>query len=298
MKAIKLLVFGLLLTGTLSAQKSDSYSFKDLDMVFYNAYGAYLDGDDEETADQLEDAADWLKDFGKTFDDETIEDRYKDYAKMLNSLADAVERGDIMDDGQLRYAFAKIHHDIADIYGMQADTYFAANDMKNTGNALNYTAGHLSRAGMWSGTTTYGARSNGTMGNTALPGENTMTDGNGNRIVDGTKSVARTGGKVVKGTAKTGAKVVEGTAKTAYKAGKGVTKTAYKGAKGIAKGTARGIGWIGRKLFGGDKVDDDELKETMDYQKQERDNMKKNMERDTDVSSGVHPSIYEVGTNY
>ena len=289
MKAVKLLVLGLLVVGTLSAQDMTSASYKTLDGVFYNAYGAYLDGDDEETADQLEDAADWLKDYGKTFDDDEIEDRYKDYAKMLNSLADAVERGEIMDDGQLRYAFAKIHHDIADIYGAQADTYFAANDMQNTGNALNYTAGYLSRAGMWSGNAGYNYRRANNAAAT-LPGENTMTqtDGNGNRIVDGTKSVARTGGKVVKGTTK-----------TAYKATKGVTKTAYKGAKGVAKGTVRGIGWVGRKLFGGDKVDDDEVKETMDYQKQQRENMKKSMDRDTDEnSSAVHPSIYEVGTDY
>ena len=289
MKAVKLLVLGLLVVGTLSAQDMTSASYKTLDGVFYNAYGAYLDGDDEETADQLEDAADWLKDYGKTFDDDAIEDRYKDYAKMLNSLADAVERGEIMDDGQLRYAFAKIHHDIADIYGTQADTYFAANDMQNTGNALNYTAGYLSRAGMWSGNAGYNYRRANSV-STTVPGENTMTqtDGNGNRIVDGTKSVARTGGKVVKGTTK-----------TAYKATKGVTKTAYKGAKGVAKGTVRGIGWVGRKLFGGDKVDDDEMRETMDYQKQQRENMKKSMDRDTDEQSGaVHPSIYEVGTDY
>ena len=292
MKAVQLLVFGLLVAGTLNAQTNNSYSYKDLDGVFYNAYGAFLDGDDEESADQLEDAADWLKDYGKTFNDEAIEDRYKDYAKMLNSLADAVERGEIMDDGQLRYAFAKIHHDIADIYGDQADSYYAKKDMKNTGNALSNTAGYLSRAGMWSGSTTYASRnyrSTGPATTMTAPGENSMTDGNGNRVVKGTKKVAGTTGKVV-----------EGTGKAVYKGGKAVTKTAYKGAKGVAEGTARGIGWIGRKLFGGDDVDDAELKETMDYQKRERDNMRKSMERDTDVDGpgGVHPSIYDVGTNY
>ena len=294
MKILKTLAFSLLLVGTLTAQTNNSYSFRDLDKVFYDAYGAYLDGDDEETADQLEDAADWLKKEGKTFNDDAIEDRYKKHADYLNELADAVERGDITDDGQLRYAFAKVHHDLADVYGAQADMYFAKNDTKNTGNSLNYTAGYLSRASLWSGNTGYANRNydrsnNGTMTQTA-PGENNMRDGDGNRVVDGTKSVARTGGKVVKGTAK-----------TAYKAGKGVTKTAYKGAKGVVKGTARGIGWVGRKLFGGDKVDDNDVKETMDYQKRERDNMKKDMERrnrDNNNTGGVHPSIYEVGTDY
>ena len=275
MNTVKTVLLALLAVGTFSsaAAQDQGYSFDALDMYFYKAYSAYLSGQDEKAADALEDAADLLGDYGKDADD-SMKDWYKDQKDALNDLADAIERGDIDDDGQLRYAFVKTHHGLGGMYNTQARTYYDAGDTKNTGNALTYSAGHLGYATLWSGNRDWSDSDR----------MSVTEQKNGNRMVAASERVLETGANAVKGTGK-----------AAYKGGKAVTKTAYKGAKGVAKGTYRG------KLFGGDKVDDDEMKETMDYMNEDMDRMNKDLERNeksaTDVD-GVHPSVYKVGTNY
>jgi hypothetical protein len=72
-------------------------------------------------------------------------------ADELGKLADDVQKGTVASEKQLKDAFARADHALANHHYLKASEYWAKKDEKKAGHALKAAAQHLEQAAAWSG---------------------------------------------------------------------------------------------------------------------------------------------------
>jgi len=117
---------------------------------FQKAHASFLQKDFKASAAEIRKGADFLKKETGTAGDEGKK-LLTASTRELDKLADSVEKGAVKSDKQLKDAFSRAEHAVANNYYVKATDSWAGKATKETGEALNAAAEHLEQAANWSG---------------------------------------------------------------------------------------------------------------------------------------------------
>ncbi len=189
--------------------------FDELDYAFYQAYNAFLNGEDAKAGARLRRAAYFVRmkaKHAKVYNVKSIEKQ----ANRLESLADSVALGLFNSAWRMRRSFARTHYVLANDYQIRAVQFWAKDKAEDTGHAMVAAAGHLGHAAKWTGKKV----EQGIISTGKSIGKGAATAG-----VESYRGVRWLGGKMIQGMAFVPSKVgqsLEWLGKNMNKVGKGV----------------------------------------------------------------------------
>jgi len=117
---------------------------------FQKAHASFLKKDFKASAAEIRKGTDFLKKETGTAGDEGKK-LLTASTRELDKLADSVEKGAVKSDKQLKDAFSRAEHAVANNYYVKATDSWARKATKETGEALKSAAEHLEQAANWSG---------------------------------------------------------------------------------------------------------------------------------------------------
>ncbi|MHB9061059.1 MAG: hypothetical protein ACYC47_06115 [Desulfobacteria bacterium] len=117
---------------------------------FQKAHESFLKKDFKASAAEIRKGADFLKKETKTAGNEGKK-MLAASTRELDKLADSVEKGAVKSDKQLKGAFSRAEHAVANNYYVKATDSWGRKAAKETGEALNSAAEHMEQAVNWSG---------------------------------------------------------------------------------------------------------------------------------------------------
>jgi hypothetical protein len=117
---------------------------------FQKAHASFLGKDYKASAAEIRKGSDFLKKETEAAGDEGKK-LLAASTRELDKLADSVEKGAVKSDKQLKDAFSRAEHAVANNYYAKASDSWARKATKETGEALKSAAEHLEHAANWSG---------------------------------------------------------------------------------------------------------------------------------------------------
>ncbi|MDA8240980.1 MAG: hypothetical protein M0Z67_11505 [Nitrospiraceae bacterium] len=117
---------------------------------FQKAHESFLKKDFKASAAEIRKGSDFLKKETEATSDEGKK-ALTASAQELDKLADSVEKGAVKSDKELKGAFSRAEHALANNYYLKASDSWARKETKETGYALKSAAEHLEQAENWSG---------------------------------------------------------------------------------------------------------------------------------------------------
>ncbi len=117
---------------------------------FQKAHESFLKKDFKASAAEIRKGADFLKKEAGSAGKEGKK-LLTASARELDKLADSVEKGAVKSDKQLKGAFSRAEHAVANNYYVKATDSWGRKAAKETGEALNSAAEHMEQAVNWSG---------------------------------------------------------------------------------------------------------------------------------------------------
>jgi len=135
---------------SLTAQETQTHTVAPPASDFQKAHASFLEKDFKTSAAEIRKGSDFLKKETGVAGDEGKK-LLAASTRELDKLADSVEKGAVKSDKQLKDAFSRAEHAVANNYYVKATDSWARKATKETGESLNSAAVHLEQAANWSG---------------------------------------------------------------------------------------------------------------------------------------------------
>jgi len=117
---------------------------------FKKAHESFIKKDFKASSAEIRNSADFLKKEAASAGDKGKK-MLTASAQELDKLADSVEKGAVKSDKELKDAFSRSEHAVANNYYVKATDSWSRKETKETGEALNSAAEHMEQAAYWSG---------------------------------------------------------------------------------------------------------------------------------------------------
>ena len=117
---------------------------------FKKAHESFIKKDFQASAAEIRKSADFLKKEAASASGKGKK-MLEASARELDKLADSVEKGAVKSDRELKGAFSRAEHAVANNYYVKATDSWSRKEAKETGEALGSAAEHMEKAAYWSG---------------------------------------------------------------------------------------------------------------------------------------------------